>query len=294
MADGEKLIKRNSDPAAAAADVNARSRSEAATLALAVMVAVGLGVGLGMWVTARLPPASSAVAHTPARLLPDARNSAPPANAAQPSPCAGCETAPAGGATTASAPAVDADESGPTADPGASKGVAREATPDTVPAPGRADEVSKVNAESRGVTKPEAVASTSSDPSRPVAWEVGASSKPRARANAGQGAAQAVERRADGRAQAQPGPCALYTSASVLRVHAGGASPLILGGPGVGVRINVTTPDWSELAVIYEGPAAGPNGWLKYSVRSVGRRPGLYTVRVSSPCGAQTIPVTVK
>jgi hypothetical protein len=83
-----------------------------------------------------------------------------------------------------------------------------------------------------------------------------------------------------------------YASANSLRVQLGGAAPLILGGPGVGVRINVTTPDWSQLAVIYEGPA-GHNGWIRYSVRSIGGRPGLYTVRFSTPCGSQIIPVTV-
>lgn len=270
-----------------------RRRSEGATLACAVSAAVALGVACGFWINARLAPNTRAGRVAPLRLLPDAHTPAPPAPAEQTSPCAGCETSSTGEATPARASAVDAGGAGPSADSGVKTGGSREAAPASGAEPGRAVEVAEGGAEPRGVTNSGAAAAASPAPSRPVAWEVPLP-KAGARANVGRGAARVAERAAGGGARAQSEPCALYASANSLGVRVGGAVPLILGGPGAGVRINVSTPDWSELAVIYEGPSAGNNGWLRYSVRSVGRRPGLYTVRLSTPCGSQTIPVTVK
>lgn len=297
MRDRAEPFKQSSEP------VVTRRRSEGVTLVVAVTLAVGLGVAAGIWINARLAPTSSAGASRPARALPDARVSAPPEPAAQTSPCDGCETLPLGEATPAHASADKADEAAREKDSEAPTDAAREAAPNAGAAPSRVNEVANREAESRGVTNSEAVATASPDPaaspdsSRPVAWEVSplpkAGGRAVARANVERGAAQPVERAADRGAQAPSGPCALYTSAGSLRIRVGRAVPLILGGPGVGVRINVSTPNWSELAVIYEGPAAGSNGWIRYSVSSVGHRPGLYTVRVSSPCGSQTIPVTI-
>jgi hypothetical protein len=271
--------------------------SEGVTLAFAVVIAVGLGVAVGIWINARLTPTSSAGAPRLARVLPAALTSATPAPAALPSPCDGCENSSEGEATPAREPADRSEKAGAEAESGEPAGVARAASPDARAEPSRPGEVTDGVAEPNGATNSEAVAAPTPEPSRPVAWEVSPLPKPGrrvvARANVERGAAQSGER-AGRAAQARPGPCALYVSANSLSVRVGGAAPLILGGPGAGVRINVSTPDWSALAVIYEGPAAGHNGWLRYSVRSVSRRPGLYTVRVSSPCGSQTIPVTVK
>ncbi|HEX8145700.1 MAG TPA: hypothetical protein VF591_00745 [Pyrinomonadaceae bacterium] len=97
-------------------------------------------------------------------------------------------------------------------------------------------------------------------------------------------ASQSEERRA--------APCALYASAGSLTLRGGGGAPLVLGGPGEAGRVNVSTPDWSNIAVLYEGRTG--NGWLRYSVRSFSGRPGLYAVRFATPCGSKTIPVTVK
>jgi hypothetical protein len=273
-----------------------RGRSEGVTLALAVAAAVGLGVAVGIWVNARLTPTTLAGAPRAARLLPDARGSAPPAppvSEARPSPCDGCETPSPGEATAAREPADKADGAGLGTDSEAPAGGARGAA-DSRAAPRRAEEVAGGIDEAHGATAPGA----GPGPSRPTAWQVGALPKEggraAARANVERGVAQAGQRSVDGGTQHRPGPCAMYASVSSLGVRVGGAAPLILGGPGEGVRINVSTPDWSQLAVIYEGPAGGHNGWLRYSVRSVGRRPGLYTVRFSTPCGSQTIPVTVK
>lgn len=292
MRDSAKSSETTSEPGVT------RRRSEGVTLACAVAVAVGCGVAFGVWLNARLTPTTSAGAPQAARLLPDARAAAAPAPAARPTPCDGCETSPAGEATPPRGTADKPDEAGPKPDSFATKAEAREALPDAGAPPRRAEEVAAVSAEGSGVTNPEAVAEARPDPSRPMAYEVSplpkAGSRAAPRVNVERGAAQSVGKAADGGAQRPAGPCALYASASALQVRVGGAAPLVLGGPNVGVRINVSTPHWSEVAVIYEGPAAGHNGWLRYSVKSVGRRPGLYTVHVSSPCGSQTIPVTVK
>jgi hypothetical protein len=281
----------------------ARRRSEGIKLACAVAVALVLGVAFGIWLNARLAPASSARAPRPARLLPDARASAPPAPEAQPSPCDGCETSSTIEATVvetnpAPVPADKAAEAAPTTDSVATTDVAQAAAaPAADPAPSPTEEVAAASAEPHDVPASEAVAETTPDPSRPVAWQVGpvlkAGSRAAARVNVEQGAAQPGERTADGGAQAQPEPCVPYASANSLSLRVGGAAPLILGGPGVGVRINVSTPDRSDLEVIYEGPAGGDKGWLRYSVRSIGGRPGRYRVRVSTPCGSQTISVTI-
>lgn len=291
MRDRAETFKTTPGPAVA------RRRSEGVTLAVAVAVAVGLGVAVGIWINARLTPAPTGGPSRAARLLPDAHAPEPLAPAAQPSPCDGCETSSVDEATPARGPADKADEAEPGAASVAPTSVARAVAPDAPAEPRRADEVATGNAKARNATDSAAVAAVSPDHERPVAWQVGPLSKAGVRAvrraNVERGAAQSGERAAGRGAQAQSVPCTLYTSANSLSLRVGGAAPLILGGPGMGVRINVSTPDWSALAVIYEGPA-GQNGWLRYSVRSVSHRPGLYTVRVSSPCGSQTISVTVK
>jgi hypothetical protein len=292
MRDRAEPSKQTAEPA------GTRRRSEGVTLVFAVVLAVGLGVAVGLWINARLTQTQSAGAPRPARVPPAALVAATPEPAAQTSPCDGCETSSLVEATPARSPADKSDKAEPEADSGTPTGVARATPTDVRAEPPRPAEVANGGAEADGAAASEAVAAASPDPSRPMAWEVAprpkAGARDGARANVGRGAAQSGQRAAGGEAQAPPEPCALYVSASSLSVRAGGASPLILGGPGVGVRINVSTPDWSALAVIYEGPAAGRRGWLRYSVRSVGSRPGLYTVHVSSPCGSQTILVTVK
>jgi hypothetical protein len=87
-------------------------------------------------------------------------------------------------------------------------------------------------------------------------------------------------------------PCGLYASMGSLTIRLGGAASLVLGGPGEAGRVTVTTPDWSDIAVFSEGRTGG-NGWMRYSVRSISKRAGVYTVRFTTPCGSKTIPVTV-
>jgi hypothetical protein len=101
-----------------------------------------------------------------------------------------------------------------------------------------------------------------------------------------------VEQRVSPEREQSRTPCALYASVGSLTLRGGVAAPLVLGGPGESAQVAVSTPDWSNIAVLYEGRTG--NGWLRYSVRSVSGRPGIYTVRFATPCGSKTIPVTVK
>jgi hypothetical protein len=96
------------------------------------------------------------------------------------------------------------------------------------------------------------------------------------------------------RGQGRTSPCALYASASSLTIRGGGAASLVLGGPGESGALNVSTQSWADIAVFREGPAPGGNGWVRYTVKSVSRRPGLYAIHFSTRCGSQTINVTVK
>lgn len=88
-------------------------------------------------------------------------------------------------------------------------------------------------------------------------------------------------------------PCPLYASASALTVRGGGEAALVLGSHGQQGRLAVTTPNWADIAVFSEGNAGGNRGWMRYSVRSVSKRAGAFSVRVNGPCGSLTIPVKV-
>jgi hypothetical protein len=125
-------------------------------------------------------------------------------------------------------------------------------------------------------------------PVAPAAREASPPAKPEVRQEIVPGGERGTT---SGREQGRAAPCALYASAGSLTVRGGGATPLVLGGPGESGRVSVNTPDWSNIAVLYEGRTG--NGWMRYTVRSVSNRPGVYAVRFITPCGSKTIPVTV-
>ena len=245
-----------------------RARSEAATLVLATMLAVTLGIVCGVWISARLASAVSKTTPAHAGLLPDAHAAVhAPKAAAEPGALVEIETSTA--ADEAEPPTGKGEQPQPEAPltkPLGTKDESREAQ-----RAGGADAV-------KGVGEASAQASTT----------------------VRHGAAPGVEAKAAATATATPGrgagrgsPCPLYTSADSLTVRIGGAATLVLGGPGQQGRITAATPDWSDIAVFSEGPAAGNNGWMKFTVRSVSKRAGVYRVSFKTPCGSQTIPVTV-
>lgn len=256
-----------------------RLPSETTTFVFAVSVAVALGVTCGAWINARLASAASIKTAPPSRLLPASRATAqePPALAAasEPRP-AGSEANAAGdpevkasedeAAPSSSEPAREPDE------PSGAKasGERHEASADEGGARRHADDAGAAPQRARQATSP---SSSDADVSR------GGGSLPGANAAA--------------RAQGRATPCALYVSSGSLSLRNGGAATIVIGGPGVQGRVTATTPDWSDITVFNEGQAGGQSGWVKYSVRSVSRRSGVYAIHFQTPCGAQTIPVTV-
>lgn len=254
-----------------------RSPSETTTLVCAVSLAVALGVACGAWINVRLASAAAEASSTASavvmRLRPperaDARNATAPPAVTEPTPVEHQDTN------------IETDEASPS---------------DVPPEAGRpgadADEASdKVSAESRRGPAPS-----------------GDEASPSARAFGTRGGAAGVLKKDGGVVKKDGGaawgakkataghgrvaPCGLYASANSLSVRGGGAATLILGGPGEAGRITVTTPNWSDIAVFSEG-RVGDKGWVRYSVRSVSKRAGVYVVRFTTPCGSHNIPVTV-
>jgi hypothetical protein len=240
--------------------VKRQSASETATLVYAVSVAVALGIACGTWINAHLASAASIAPPAQSRLLPAAS---------------------ANGPKTAEPPAVTEpqltdhnDTSSVSARLTHSHGLG-EPTDAETPRTNPAVATDKARTGKRGVV------------SAPVASEA----RRTVRDDERPAGAQEVEKRATA-VQGRAAPCALYASANSLTIRNGGAAALVVGGPGEAGRVTVSTPHWSDIAVLSEGRVGG-NGWVKYSVRSVSKKPGVYTVRFTTPCGSQTIPVTV-
>lgn len=237
-----------------------RAPVEAATLVCAITVAVTLGVACGLWVNVRLAAAASTV---PPQLLSDA-------------PVAGQKT-PTASAETES-PTVDYDETSSVADAGSSS-----------PGSGEPAAVAEVlRTTPVETTEEEGAGKRGFDEAAPVASDAGAAAK---NAKSPDEVPDVKKKTAAGQGKGMTAPCALYASANSLAVRGGGAAAFVLGGPGEG-RVTVTTPDWSDIVVFPEGRTGG-NGWVRYSVRSVSKRTGVYRVYFKTPCGSRTIPVTV-
>ena len=239
--------------------VNERPHADApdgGRLFLAVTAAMLLGVACGLWLSARL---ASAAMESPAPLA----LSRPAVNANQ------SETAATNSATD-EPEVVSAAVDSPTP---AAAAVETDDEKEAVSTPPRAPADKPVGA--RGV----------GNAARPAADEAERPRETDTRKNSTAKAAAS--------SKAAASPCPLYTSAGALTVREGGAASLVLGGPGQQGRVTVTTPDWADVAVFSEGPSGGNRGWVKYSVRSVSRRVGLFSLRVNSLCGSLNIPVRV-
>jgi hypothetical protein len=241
--------------------VKKQSTSETATLVYAVSVAVALGIACGTWINAHLASAASIAPPAPTRLLPAAAANVP--KTAEPS----AVTEPR---------LTDHNDTSAAAEPlTPSHGFGEPANAETPRAnPSAATDKQNAGKRGSGISVPAA-----SEVSRPV------------RDDERPARAQEAEKRATA-VQGRAAPCALYASASSLTIRNGGAADLVVGGPGEAGRVTVSTPHWSDIAVFTEG-RVGVNGWVRYSVRSVSKKPGVYAVRFTTPCGSQTIPVTV-
>jgi hypothetical protein len=239
-----------------------RGTSESATLVCAVSLAVALGVACGLWVNARLASPSSIIPLAPARLLPAAN--------------ANGRTSPETPAATEPRTAEQNDTSAAADEVTTSHGSAEPPDAETA-GTNHAVTSDKESAVKRAAVVTAPLAKEANPPAKTTGRLSGSPEVDTKRATAGQG---------------RVAPCALYASVGSLTIRNGGAATLVVGGPGGEGRVTVTTPDWSDIALLSEG-RVGVNGWMRYSVRSVSKRPGLYTVRFKTPCGSQTIPVTV-
>jgi hypothetical protein len=261
----DEPVKSARTPARGKASTPSRPRSEAATLVCAIAVAVFMGVACGAWINARLASAASPV---PAAFL------VPPAPAHLLPAAPAVETPPAH---------TDDAETGSEISEGA------EVAADEDTSANAADETSEALSRRPSAPADKELERPAAVPDRPSAGAVSPSTKTRGEiptAEVAKAKPKAV------RGQGSPLPCAMYASADSLNIRGGGAATLVVGGPGEAGRVTVTTPDWSNIAVFSEGRTGG-GGWFRYSVRSVGKKSGVYSVRFTTPCGSRNIRVTV-
>ena len=78
---------------------------------------------------------------------------------------------------------------------------------------------------------------------------------------------------------------AVGASASVVAALEGGADPL---------KVVASTPNWSDIIVLREPQSATEPGTAKFTVTSISKGTGTFTLRLKSPCGAKNVKVVVK
>jgi hypothetical protein len=89
------------------------------------------------------------------------------------------------------------------------------------------------------------------------------------------------------------GRCVLSVSESSLSIPAGGRSDTITVNVTSPAHVTATTNNWPDIAVFKES-RGDESGTVRYSVMSVSKRAGTFSVNFKSPCGMKTIPITVK
>lgn len=96
---------------------------------------------------------------------------------------------------------------------------------------------------------------------------------------------------------AAEGDCQISVSESGLTINQGGSAlvHLRLEGLDNASGIKAATPDWAHIVLLVEPRADSDAGnAARYTISSIGKTPGVYTVAFSSPCGAKQVAVTVK
>lgn len=103
--------------------------------------------------------------------------------------------------------------------------------------------------------------------------------------------ARSVERTAD------TGQCVFSVSEEPLTINSNGGSiiiPVNFSGAGGQSSLQATTPDWADIAVFAEPKTNIESGVFNYSITSVSKRTGAFSVVFKSPCGTKKITVNVK
>ncbi len=93
-----------------------------------------------------------------------------------------------------------------------------------------------------------------------------------------------------------PSSCALALEAESLSLAGGGSGSIVvrLEGDGDLSLATATTPHWSDIIVLREPTGASEPGTARFTVTSISKTAGTYTVTIKSPCGAKGVAVTVK
>jgi outer membrane biosynthesis protein TonB len=99
------------------------------------------------------------------------------------------------------------------------------------------------------------------------------------------------------RAGANRGTCTLVLSAGALELtNSGGSAGVVVSLEGSGnlAGINAATPNWSDIIILREPQGNADTNALKFTVTSISKNTGNFDITFKSPCGAQTLTVTVK
>lgn len=91
--------------------------------------------------------------------------------------------------------------------------------------------------------------------------------------------------------------CTLVLSASALELkNSGGAASLVasLEGNANLSSVSAATTNWSDIIVLREPQGSADTNSLKFTVTSISKTTGTFTVNFKSPCGAHAINVTVR
>lgn len=91
--------------------------------------------------------------------------------------------------------------------------------------------------------------------------------------------------------------CTFSVSEEPLTLRSNGGSiiiPVNFSDPNGASGLTASTPDWADIAVFAEPKTNIESGIFNYSITSVSKRTGTYTVVFKSPCGTKKITVVVK
>lgn len=91
--------------------------------------------------------------------------------------------------------------------------------------------------------------------------------------------------------------CVFNVSEEPLTLRSNGGSiiiPVSFNGAGGAASLTASTPNWADIAVFSETKTNIESGVFNYSITSVSKRTGTYTVIFKSPCGTKKITVNVR
>jgi hypothetical protein len=109
-------------------------------------------------------------------------------------------------------------------------------------------------------------------------------------------AAPAKPGRTRGTHRVRPEKCALAVAEESLALAPGGSGTIVarLEGGGDLARLTATTPNWSDIIILRQPAGETEADTARFTVNSISKTPGTFTVALKSPCGAKQIAVTVK